>query len=361
MSRSAVCHLRLAPLLLALGCHRPAPAERAPAPVPLSSFMRIEPVALDDHGAAVVAQGSVTLDEGNVAAVIPPVQGRVMRLLAAAGDHVAAGAPLANIYSAEVAGAGAGLSEARINRVAAEQALARAERLASDGAGSQRDVIDARTALATARAEEARAGAVLQSMGAPRAAVGTYTLRAPIAGTVVQRSLRVGAEARSSATDPAFLIADLDRVWVLAHLHEAQGSAVNAGDAVEIEVPALPGRRFASVVDRVAEAVDPNTRTLVVRISLPNPDHALKPEMFARVTVRTQSAGVPIVPVSALVTEANGYNAFVETAPGRYERRRVVVGAELDGRAQVLEGLRAGERVVVEGALLLDAAAEQVL
>jgi cobalt-zinc-cadmium efflux system membrane fusion protein len=171
----------------------------------------------------------------------------------------------------------------------------------------------------------------------------------------------VGSEARPDAAEPAFLIADLDRVWVLAHLHETQGAAVHSGDRVEIDVPALPGRHFTSTVDRVAEAVDPNTRTLVVRIGLPNLDHALKPEMFARVTVRTQSAGIALVPVSALVTEPGGYGAFVETSPGHYERRHVVLGAELEGRAQVREGLRVGERVVVEGALLLDAAAEQVL
>jgi len=334
---------------------------RPPEPTNPSAFVRVETVTLDAHGAAIVAQGSVTFDEEHVAAIIPPVQGRVIRLLAAPGDHIAAGAALASVYSAEVASAGAGLSEARINRIAAEQSLARAERLAAEGAGSQRDVIDARTSLATARAEESRAGAVLQSMGAPRVAVGTYTLRAPIGGTVIQRSLRVGSEARPDAAEPAFLIADLDRVWVLAHLHETQGAAVHAGDRVEIDVPALPGRHFTSTVDRVAEAVDPNTRTLVVRIGLPNLDHALKPEMFARVTVRTQSAGIALVPVSALVTEPGGYGAFVETSPGHYERRHVVLGAELEGRAQVREGLRVGERVVVEGALLLDAAAEQVL
>lgn len=358
-SRSSLFALLLSVLLGA--CRHPAPVGSAPAAPALSTFVRVQPVSLDAQGAALVAQGTVTFDEEHVAAVIPPVQGRVMRLLSAPGDHVLAGAALAIIYSAEVAGAGAGLSQARISRVAAEQSLARAEHLAAEGAGSQRDVIDARTSLATARAEEARAGAVLQSMGAPRVAAGTYTLRAPIAGTVIQRSLRVGSEARASAAEPAFLIADLDRVWVFAHLHETQGSAVHPGDRVEIDVPALPGRRFASTVDRVAEAVDPNTRTLVVRVALPNPDHALKPEMFARVTLRTRSAGVALVPVTALVTEPGGYGAFVETSPGRYERRRVVLGAELDGNAQVREGLRVGERVVVEGALLLDAAAEQVL
>ena len=350
----------VAALLAACGPHREPLSAAAPPAAP-SAFVRVEVAALDSQGAAIVAQGSVGFDEEHVAAIIPPVQGRVVRLLASPGDHVASGAPLASVYSAEVAGAGAGLSEARINRVAAEQSLARAQRLAAEGAGSQRDVIDARTSLATARAEEQRAGAVLQSMGAPPMAVGTYTLRAPISGTVIQRSLRVGAEARPDAAEPAFLIADLDRVWVLAHLHESQGAAVHAGDAVEIEIPALPGRHFTSVVDRVAEAVDPNARTLVVRVSLANPDHALKPEMFARVTLRTRSAGVVLLPLSALVTDAGGYVAFVETSRGHFERRAIAVGAELAGRAQVLDGIRPGERVVVEGALLLDAAGGQVL
>ena len=339
---------------------RTQPCQTPPAAT-ASAFVRVEPVALDAEGAAIVAPGNVTFDEEHVAAIIPPVQGRVMRLLAAPGDHVAVGAPLASVYSAEVAGAGAGMSEARINRIAAEQSVARAERLAAEGAGSQRDVIDARTALATARAEEQRAAAVLRSLGAPAMAVGLYTLRAPLSGTVVQRSLRVGAEARPDASEPAFLVADLDHVWVLAHLHEAQGSAVRVGDRAQIEVPALPGRHFTSTVDHVADAVDPNTRTLVVRIRVENADHALKPEMFARVTLRTRAAGVVLVPLHALVTQSQGYAFFVETSPGHFDRRAVTLGAELDGRAQVLSGLRPGERVVVDGALLLDAAAEQVL
>jgi cobalt-zinc-cadmium efflux system membrane fusion protein len=342
-------------------CERPTAPERSPVATPITRFLRIEAVGLDARGAALVAEAEVTFDEERVAAIIAPVQGRVMRLLAAPGDHVAAGAPLATIYSAEVAGAGAGLSQARINRTAAEQSLRRAERLVAEGAGSQRDAVDARTALANARAEEVRAAAVLQSMGAAGVGAGTFTLRAPIPGTIVRRALRVGVQARPDAAEPAFLIADLDRVWVLAHLHEAQGAAVRAGDVVEVDVPALPGRRFNSVVDRVAEAVDPNAHTLEVRIRVPNPDHALKPEMFARVTLRTGSAGVAVTPISALITDADGYAVFVEDAPGHFERRHVVVGAEFNGQAQVRAGLRVGERVVVEGALLLDASAERVL
>ncbi|MDB4932662.1 MAG: Barrel-sandwich domain of CusB or HlyD rane-fusion, partial [Myxococcaceae bacterium] len=102
-------------LSLALSaCARPAPAERPTAPPALSHFLRVEAVGLDARGAALVAEADVTFDEERVAAIIAPVQGRVMRLLAAPGDRVAAGDPLATIYSAEVAGAGAGLSQARI-------------------------------------------------------------------------------------------------------------------------------------------------------------------------------------------------------------------------------------------------------
>lgn len=351
---------------LATGCSAGSagalvPQEQLPAGPSPSTFVRIEAAGVDARGTAVVAQGTVTFDEERVAAIIPPVQGRVMRVLVNAGDRVAAGEALAMVYSTEVAGAGASLSEARINRIAAEQALARAERLAAEGAGSAREVIDARTALANARAEEERARAVLRSLGARPMTAGTYMLRAPIAGTVIRRSLRVGAIARPDAAEPAFLVADLGHMWVLAHLHEAQGSSVNAGDRAEIDIPALPGRRYEAVVERVADAVDPNTRTLVVRIGLDNPDHALRPEMFARVTIRARASSVVLLPTTALITQRDGYAVFVETSPGHLQRRRVVTGAELEDHTQILDGVRPGERVVVEGALLLDPSAGQRL
>lgn len=353
--------LLLATALASAACSHATTTERPPATADVTSFLRVEPVTLDVDGADVVAPASITYDEERVAAVVAPVPGRVVRLLAAPGERVGAGAPLAVMYSADVAGAGAGLSTARVRRESAERTLARAEHLAADGAGSQRDVLDARSALASARAEEQRAATVVRVMGAAGSTAGAYTLRAPVAGTVVRRSLRIGHQARPDASEPAFLIADLGRVWVTAHLHEAQGEAVRAGDRAEVELRALPGRRFTGTVDRVADSVNPAAHTLVARVVLSNEDGALRPEMFARVTIRTASSGSVLVPRAALVTDGGGYATFVEGQGGRYERRRVVLGALLGGHARVREGLAAGERVVVDGALLLDAAAEQVL
>ena len=106
----------------------------------------------------------------------------------------------------------------------------------------------------------------------------------------------------------------------------------------------------------------PATRTIAVRISLANPQGLLKPDMFARVTVRTNARPVPTVPTTALVTQSNGgYALFVRDEHGHFIRRDVTIGAENDGRAQVIEGLRAGEAVVVEGALLIDPSASVAL
>ncbi len=349
--------------LFTTACHRQEVHEQPsirnqPSP---GSFVTVQTAQTDEHGAAIVAQGNVAYDEDRVAAIIPPVQGRIVQLQAAAGDHVAQNAPLAIVYSAEVAGAGAGLSEARIARVAAEQSLARAVRLVGEGAAADREVIEARAVLAQAVAEERRAAGSLRAMGAPVSSAATYTLRAPIAGTVVRRAVRVGAEARPDASEPAFLIADLQRVWVLAYLHELQASTVHRGDVAEIAVPSVPGRTFRGTVDRVGDAVDPNARTIVVRIGIENSDGALKPDMFARVTIRTRAANVVIVPTTALVTQSNGYAVFVQRPDGTFEKRAVTTGAELEHQTQIIQGLTAGERIVTEGALLLDATAEQVL
>lgn len=342
------------------GCQGATPAVEADAST-MPSAVRVERVEADREGAAIAAPGVVAFDEERVAAIIPPVQGRVVRLLAATGDHVSVGAPLALVYSADVAGAGAGLAEARIARIAAEQSLARAERLAAEGAGSQREVVDARTILATARAEETRAAGVLRSLGAQATGAGTYTLRSPIAGTVVRRGLRVGAEARPDASEPAFLVADLAHLWVLAYLHEGQGSVVRPGDVAEVTLPSLPGAPYRATVARVADAAEPDTRALVARIPVANPDGALRPEMFARVTIRASTRQAITVPVTAVISASGEPTVVVEPSPGRYERRAVVVGAELGDRVQVLRGLVPGERVVTRGALLVAPEAAQVL
>lgn len=334
---------------------QPSIASSAP-----TDFVRVAPAALDDRGSVVLAQGVVSADESRVSAVVPAVQGRVVRVHAMTGDHVAAQALLALLYSPEIAGVNAAVIQARIARTAAQDSVQRVEALAHEGAASQRELVEARASLAQSRAEETRARTALSAMGTAGSGA-TYGLRAPMAGTIIRRTLHVGAESRPDG-EPAFVIADLSRVWVTASVPERLASSVQQGERAEVELPALPGRRFSGTVARVGAAIDPLSRAVPVRIVLDNPDGALKPEMSARITLYVDARPVVVVPTSALITRADGgYALFVRRAAGGFERRSVTVGAESNERAQVLEGLLPNEPVVVEGALLIDPGAQQAL
>ena len=322
---------------------------------------RPEPASIDPSETAVSVTGMVAYDEERVAAMVAPVRGRVLHLLAAQGDHVERGQDLAVISSPDAASMSAGLLQARARRLAALRTLQRAEAVAAQGAGSQQELVEARSAFAQAGAEETRADATLRSMGAHGPMAPTYTLHSPIAGTIMQRTLRQGTDVRPDAHEPAFIIADLEHLWVLAHLHESMAATVNLGDTAEIETASLPGRRFTGTVQYVSDAIDPVSQTLVVRIGLANPGRFLRPDMFARVTLHTHPSGRIVLPNSALVLLPDGEGVFVETAPGHYDRRHVTLGAEIDGRVQVLSGVTPGERVVVQGVMLLDPSAAQPL
>lgn len=328
---------------------------RAPA-----EFIHVQPASLDNRGSIVVAQGSIAPDEARLAAIVSAVRGRVVRVHAVTGDDVDPHTTLAQVQSAEVAGANASLAQARIARQSAEDAFARVRSLNEQGAASQREVVEARAQLAQARAEEQRAAAALAAFGSAGGGA-TYTIRSPIAGTVIRRTLRVGSEV-SPDGDPGFVVADLSRVWAVASVPERVASAVQRGERAELEIPALPGRRFSGVVSHVSASVDPSTRAVSVRVELDNPTRALKPDMAARVVLYVDPRPVVVIPTAALVTRPDGgYAVFVRKPDGTFERRPVTIGAEFDDRAQVLDGLHQNEPVVIEGALLIDPSAQQVL
>ncbi len=346
--------------LASIACRASTPTLNAAAPITQEQFVRVAQAQIDSRGSVIVAQAVIAPDEARVAAVVAAVRGRAIRVHAMTGDDVSPASTLALVQSAEVAGANAALAQARIARQSAQDSLARTSALNEQGAASQREVVEGRAALATARAEEQRAAAALNAFGSAGGGA-TYTLRSPIAGTVIRRALRVGSEVSPDA-EPGFVVADLSRVWAVASVPERLAATVQRGERAEVELPALPGRRFAGVVSLVGASIDPATRAVSVRIELDNPQRALKPEMAARVVLFTDPRPVVVLPTTALVTRSDGgYAVFVRQAAGRFDRRAVTIGAEFDDRAQVLDGLRANETVVVEGALLIDPSAQQAL
>ncbi len=153
-------------------------------------------------------------------------------------------------------------------------------------------------------------------------------------------------------------IADLKRVWVLVDVFEDQAPWVKAGDAAEITLAYLPGRRFAGTVDYVYPTIDPKSRTVKLRLVFANPDEALKPDMYAFATIHASpKANALVIPREALIRTGRNERVILALGDGRFRPAQVVSGLESGEKIEILEGLEEGERVVTSAQFLIDSEA----
>ncbi len=361
-------------LFLNTACNKPHEPETAQAakqsPNSFSAtednlkYLKVATVERSSGGATIALNGRVTFDEEHTAQVGSPVEGRITRVLAKPGDTVRRGQLLLKLHSAVFTLTESAEEKARSALQVAEKNLERAQRLFAEGAASQREVIEAEDVLAQARAEYARAAADLASLGGQEAKHSAeFELKAPINGVVVARApaVALGAEVQPGSGS-LFTIADLSLVWVLADLPEREMAGVQKGLPVDVEAQAYPGVRFNGTVTYVSELLDQNTRAAKLRCAVPNEKHFLKPEMFVRVTLHQPSADL-LIPTSAVVTKGDAFYVYVEDddKSRNYTPRAVILGPEIGSYVPVIKGLHGGERIVVEGAILLDTAFHKLL
>jgi cobalt-zinc-cadmium efflux system membrane fusion protein len=355
----------LAALAALWACHRePRPAghghPRHHGTVTLKGasldYVRVEPAGRPSATVERPLLSRVSFDERRLAVIGTPVSGRVTAVNVVTGSTVQAGQALLTIHSADVAAARSEVTQARETRMLAEQRAARARLLVQQGAGSEAERQEAETALSGAKTEERRAGAALSALGGAGSA-SDYVLRAPVAGTVVERSVEVGNAVGADQGQPLMTIADLSTVWIVADVYENDLAYVRTGQRAHVNVPVLEGRRYEGSVAYVGNVVDASTRTARARVELDNPDGALRPGMFAEMVVEAPERASALVPTSALLARRDEMFLFVETKPGRFEQRKVRPGAQTGDHVALLEGVRPGERIVTRGAILLDAEA----
>jgi Cu(I)/Ag(I) efflux system membrane fusion protein len=181
----------------------------------------------------------------------------------------------------------------------------------------------------------------------------TLHIHSPVAGTV----LHIGARQGQYVTPGSELyqIADLSTVWVYADIYEYELPWVNEGDPVEMTLTSLPGRVLTGTVSYIFPYAESKTRTTKVRIIFENPEMVLRPEMFADITIRSQNtATVVVVPAEAIIRSGEYSQVFVMKEEGVFEPRKVELGVESGGKVAVLEGIQAGEEVVVSAQFLID-------
>lgn len=294
------------------------------------------------------------------ATIGPRVAGRVVEVSVNVGDRVESGAVLAVLESEAVGRAWADYITARARESVARRALKRQRELIQGRITPRRALEEAEGALQVAKADLQAARTRLATFGilasgrAPRNPA-RVTLTSPIAGTVVARSVHVGQWVEPSET--AIEVIDLDQLWVQASVYEREMRLVSVGQSAQIEVRALPGEVFTGTVAQVAGTLDERTRTVAVRVVLPNPKHRLRPGMFATARIQGTHAHEPkrllAIPWEAVEQVDSHPAVFVKVGEGTFELRRVHTGERAGELVEVLNGLAVGDEVVAEGSFLL--------
>jgi cobalt-zinc-cadmium efflux system membrane fusion protein len=313
------------------------------------------------------APGRVEANPNRVSRVVMPVPGRVRAVLVKLGDPVSEGQPLLTVDSPEAnaamsaySQADARLRQAVSSRAKTEKDLTRIKDLfdhraaaLKDVASAENDLVQAEAAVQQNRAELEEARERLELLGLePGGQVRQVTVRAPIAGKVMEIAVAPG-EYRNDTAASLMTIADLSTVWVTSNVPEASIRLVQVGEPVLISLAAFPGETFTGRVTRIADAVDAETRTVKVHAELANPGGRFRPEMFGNIIHSHGTRVVPMVPAGAVVQSDQGPIVYQEKTPGLFEKTRVTVDDPRDGFVPILTGLRGGERVVVDGAVLL--------
>jgi cobalt-zinc-cadmium efflux system membrane fusion protein len=324
------------------------------------------PVESRAGGDLVTLLGELAVDQREYAEVGTPVAARVTRLSVNAGDTVGAGQVLAELTSPELGRARAEYLSARARLRLAESALERKRSLAAERIAPLREVQEAESAVGEARAALRASGAAIAAFGVEpptddggTATASAFVLRAPIGGSVIERTAVVGQ--MLDPASPAFLVGNLSRLWLTVHAFERDAVRIRQGIGAKLSFPALPGQDFEGVVAVVGQHVERESRTVPVRIDVRNRSGLLRPGMSAAATLTVGNTGAPIltIPVAAVQRVRNEWCVFLPKDGNHFEIRRIGRGRDLGSEVEVLSGLSAGDPVVVDGAFLLKAQAEK--
>lgn len=322
---------------------------------PLRGKLAIAPVVEKDIQRDLVLPAVIESDPAHLVKVSPPVAGRVTQLKVTLGERVKAGQPLVVIDSPDLATAYSDYDRAKVLLELALKNRDRQRGLAKIGGAADKDLQQAETDAVTAGAEYQRAIAHLKQIGVDPDAANksrTVTVVAPMDGSVIDLGVAPGAFWNDS-TASLMTIADLSSVWVTASMPENNTSLVSKGQAVDVTFVAYPGEVLHGSVLFVSDVLDADTRRTKVRIAFDNADRRLRPGMFATASFHAPSHAMPVVPTSALVLRDDVSQVFVEIAPWTFQARTVDIVFQQGDQVFLAGGVRAGERIVVKGGVLL--------
>jgi cobalt-zinc-cadmium efflux system membrane fusion protein len=322
----------------------------------LRNRLTVEPAAAQPLDPKLVLPAIVESDPARSANVLPALGGRVLELKVALGERVSEGQTLAIIDSPDLAQAYDDNDKAADAFKLAEKMLARQLEQSKIGTASEQDLDQARSSAAQAEAEYSRTQAHLKTLGVPADAKPSgrrLTVAAPVAGSITALAVTPGTII-NDPTQSIMTIADLTTVWVTAMVPEKDVAAVSKNQDAEVRLAAYPDRILRGKVLFVSDVIEPDSRRDKLRIAFANADHALKPNMFATVTLLGAQRSRVVLPSSALLMNNDRTSVFVAVAPWTFERRTVDPDLEEGTSIAIRSGVNAGDQVVVKGGILLN-------
>jgi cobalt-zinc-cadmium efflux system membrane fusion protein len=306
--------------------------------------------------------GTVAYNAFKTTPVFSAVGGPVQEILAEPGQNVYRGQTLLSVNSPDYSAARSAYLKATSAFLLADKNFQRSKDLYDHKAIAERDLQQAESDRAQAQADLQSSEDALRALGiadpeslakAGPKTTGQIPVIAPSAGLIVERLVGPG-QLLQAGTTQCFTISDMSSVWVLVNVYQNDLAYVRTGDGVDITTDAYPDH-FHGKISYIAEALDPNTRTLQARIVTENPGNKLKKDMYVTANVQAGALKDALsVPDAAILRDSeNEPFAYVQTAPNQFARRSVKVGESQNGRILVQDGLKEGERVVGDGSLFL--------
>jgi len=290
------------------------------------------------------AAARVTLDETKIVKVQTRLEGWIGRVFADfTGKYVKKGDPLATVYSPDA--------------LATEQEYLlalRAQRTMREGAMPEMAAGNDNLVAAARKRLELWdiSGQQIDEVGRTGKPIENLTVYAPASGYVTERNAFPNSHVTSDTV--LYTLADLSTVWVVADVFEYEAAGVRLGQAATLTLDYMPGWTFHGRVSYILPGVDAASRTLKARIEVANPGERLKPDMYGQVEIHTGGARRLMAPESAVLDSGDRQQVFVDLGNGNLQPRPVRVGERVGGKVEILEGLRAGQRIVTSGNFLLD-------
>ena len=323
---------------------------------PILANIETQTVVTSNYRASFTTSGTVQAISSKYAEIATPFAGRITKSFVRPGQKVSPGSPVFEISSPDFFEIGKAYFQAKQEMELAQKNLNRERDLLENNVGVAKSVEEAETNFELRKKdyENALAAINVYQIDADNMALGQpLMVKSPIGGTIVKSNIVIGQYIKDDA-DPLAIVADLDKVWVIAHVKEKDIPMLYNIDDVEISMTAMPDTRVKGSVFHIGELLDETTRTVEVIIECDNPNHSMKPFMFGTVHFYNTVSGAVILPSTAVMQEQDSDYVLVEIDNGKFIRRKVVTESVDLENVRIVSGLNEGENVIVKGGIFLN-------